>query len=112
MNRLQNTNTVYLANPDTGALRQMFQAPFERSSSRRRLTSMLMGETPSRTAILAARPACAWRINRITRLSEFGTSLDSASATGSNRDQLVIPFLPQGVPAGGPPPPGAGGGPF
>ena len=25
MNRLQNTNTVYLANPDTGALRQMFQ---------------------------------------------------------------------------------------
>ncbi len=25
MNRLQNTNTVFLANPDTGALRQMFQ---------------------------------------------------------------------------------------
>src|SRR5262249_61873656 len=25
MNRLQNTNTVYLANPDTGDLKQMFQ---------------------------------------------------------------------------------------
>jgi hypothetical protein len=34
----------------------------------------------------------AWRINRIKRLSEFGTSLDSASATATNRDQLVIPF--------------------
>ena len=31
--------------------------------------------------------SCAWRINRIKRLSEFGTSLDSASATGTNRDQ-------------------------
>jgi hypothetical protein len=42
----------------------------------------------------------AWRINRIKRLSEFGTSLDSASATGTNRDPLVIQFLPQAVPAG------------
>ena len=25
MNRLQNTNTVFLANPETGALRQMYQ---------------------------------------------------------------------------------------
>jgi len=43
--------------------------------------------------------ACAWRINRIRRLSEFGTSLDSASATGTNRDQQVIQLLPQAVPA-------------
>ena len=43
---------------------------------------------------------CAWRINRIKRLSEFGTSLDSASASGKNRDQLVIQFLPQAVPTG------------
>src|SRR5262245_23576577 len=50
-------------------------------------------------------PACAWRISRIKRLSEFGTSLDSASATGTNRDQLVIPFLPQAVPAGALPAP-------
>src|SRR5215469_17164947 len=50
---------------------------------------------------------CAWRINRIKRLSEFGTSLDSASATGTNRDQLVIQLLPQAVPAGAPPAPHA-----
>ena len=43
---------------------------------------------------------CAWRINRIKRLSEFGTSLDSASSTGTNRYRLVIPFLPLAVPAG------------
>ena len=43
---------------------------------------------------------CAWRINRIKRLSEFGTSLGSASATGTNRDQLVLQPLPQAVPAG------------
>src|SRR5215813_15556162 len=45
-------------------------------------------------------PQCAWRIDRIKRLSVFDTSLDSASSTGTNRDQLVIPFLPQAVPAG------------
>src|SRR5215813_7872359 len=50
---------------------------------------------------------CAWRINRIKRLSEFGTSLDSASATGTNRDQLVIQLLPQAVPAGALPAPHA-----
>ena len=50
---------------------------------------------------------CAWRINRIKRLSEFGTSLDSASATGTNRDQVVMPFLPQAVPAGALPAPHA-----
>jgi transposase-like protein len=50
---------------------------------------------------------CAWRINRIKRLSEFGTSLGSASATSTNRDQLVIPFLPQAVRAGALPAPHA-----
>ena len=50
---------------------------------------------------------CAWRINRIRRLSEFGTSLDSASATGTNRDQLVTQLLPQAVPAGALPAPHA-----
>src|SRR5215472_3718059 len=44
--------------------------------------------------------ASSRRINRIKRLSEFGTSLDSASATGTNRDQLVLQLLPQAVPAG------------
>jgi hypothetical protein len=33
------------------------------------------------------------------RPSEFGTNLDSASATGTNRDQLVLQLLPQAVPA-------------
>ena len=51
--------------------------------------------------------ACAWRINRIKRLSEFGTSLDSASATDTNRDQSVIQLLPQAVPAGALPAPHA-----
>src|SRR5215469_2587761 len=41
---------------------------------------------------------CAWRISRIKRLSEFGTGLDSAPATGTNRDQVVIQLLPQAVP--------------
>ena len=41
----------------------------------------------------------------IKRLSEFGTSLGSASATGTNRDQLVIHLLPQAVPAGALPAP-------
>src|SRR5215472_5849681 len=50
---------------------------------------------------------CAWRINRIKRLSEFGTSLDSASATGTNRAQLLIQLLPQAVPAGALPAPHA-----
>src|SRR5215471_7879853 len=54
-----------------------------------------------------ASSTCAWRINRIKRLSEFGTSLGSASATGTNRDQLVIQLLPQTVPAGAPPAPHA-----
>ena len=37
---------------------------------------------------------CAWRINRIKRLSEFGTNPGSATATGMNRGQLVIQLLP------------------
>src|SRR5262249_52132472 len=44
--------------------------------------------------------SCAWRINRIKRLSEFGTSPGSATATGTNRGQLVIQLLPQAIPAG------------
>jgi len=32
---------------------------------------------------------CSWRIDRITRRLESGTSLDSASATGTTRDLLV-----------------------
>src|SRR5215471_19099903 len=47
------------------------------------------------------------RADRRRRLSEFGTSLDSASATGTNRDQLVIQLLPQAVPAGALPAPHA-----
>src|SRR5215469_18497956 len=39
-----------------------------------------------------------WRINKIKRLSEFGTSLDNAFAIGTNRDQLVIQLLPEAVP--------------
>ena len=50
-------------------------------------------------AYLSKIETCAWRINGIKRLSEFGTSLGSASAIGTNRDQFVIPFLPQAVPA-------------
>jgi hypothetical protein len=39
-------------------------------------------------------PLCAWRINRIKRLSEFGTSLDSASATKmrSRYPRRIVPI--------------------
>jgi hypothetical protein len=47
-------------------------------------------------AMAAARIPVSWRIDRIKRLSELGTSLGSASAASTNRDQLVIPFLPHG----------------
>src|SRR5262249_57677445 len=40
-------------------------------------------------------------------LWDCGTGLDSAPATGTNRDQLVIQFLPQTVPAGALPAPHA-----
>src|SRR6185369_8470967 len=66
----------------------------------------------SATGFFAWPVTCAWRINRIKLLSEFGTSLDSASATGTNRDQLVMPFLPQAVPAGALPAPHAFDGPL
>src|SRR5450432_1674718 len=37
----------------------------------------------------AERATCSWRIDRITRRMEFGITLDSASASGTNRALLV-----------------------
>ena len=47
---------------------------------------------------------CAWRF---TRLSELVQAPGNATATGTNRGQLVIQLLPQAIPAGALPAPHA-----
>jgi hypothetical protein len=71
--------------------RQLFKIPFlTRLRGKRQpntIHTILGGEKAGRARRVIA---CVWRINRIKRLSEFGTSLDSASTTGTNRDRLVL----------------------
>ena len=55
-----------------------------------------VGEGP--TQVVVGR--CSWRIHKIMRRLESGTTLDSASATGTNRDLLVTQIRQQSVLAG------------
>jgi hypothetical protein len=50
--------------------------------------------------IEALAAGCAWRIDMFRRRLEFGTSLDSASASRTTRDRWVRPILQPSVLAG------------